>query len=75
MPLEQRLWAAPDGAVCMVKVRGDAPHFEVLVVRSGTVLARRRFYAEASAYMLGESWRPAPVPNRWDDTSPVEQHF
>jgi hypothetical protein len=53
----ERLWALPDGTVCLLVQRADAPCFEICVVRGEEVLRQGRLYARGSALMLAETWR------------------
>lgn len=53
----QRLWAMPDGTLCLLIEREDAPRFEIYVVRGEAVLRQNRLYARGSAQMLAETWR------------------
>ena len=53
----ERLWSMEDGTVCLLVERGDAPRFEICVVRDEEVLRQNRLYARGSAQMLAETWR------------------
>jgi hypothetical protein len=53
----ERLWAMPDGTICLLVEREDAPRFEICVVRGEEVLRQNRLYARGSAHMLAETWR------------------
>jgi hypothetical protein len=53
----ERLWAIPDGTICLLVEREDAPRYEICVVRGEDVLRQNRLYARGSAQMLAETWR------------------
>jgi hypothetical protein len=53
----ERLWGMPDGTICLLVERQDAPRFEICVVRGEQVLRQNRLYARGSAHMLAETWR------------------
>lgn len=53
----ERLWALGDGTICLLVDRGDAPRYEVCVVRGDHVLRENRLYARGTAQMLAETWR------------------
>jgi len=53
----ERLWSLPDGTICLLVERADAPCFEICVVRAEEVLRQSRLYARGSALTLAEAWR------------------
>ena len=53
----ERLWSLGDGTICLLVDRGDAPRFEVCVVRGDHVLRENRLFARGTAQMLAETWR------------------
>ena len=62
----ERLWSMPDGTICLLVEREDAPRFEICVIRGEDVLRQNRLYARGSAHMLAETWLSnlsrAPLP-------------
>jgi hypothetical protein len=76
----ERLWSMDDGTVCLLVERGDAPRFEICVVRDEEVLRQNRLYARGSAQMLAETWRSnlQRVTNRRSSVSeaaPLRRHL
>ena len=53
----ERLWSLGDDTICLLVDRGDAPRYEVCVVRGDHVLRENRLYARGTAQMLAETWR------------------
>ena len=53
----ERLWALDDGTICLLVDRGDAPRYDVCVVRGDHVLRENRLFARGTAQMLAETWR------------------
>lgn len=53
----ERLWSLDDGTICLLVDRGDAPRYEVCVVRGDHVLRENRLFARGTAQMLAETWR------------------
>jgi len=53
----ERLWSLGDGTICLLVDRGDAPRYEVCVVRGDQVLRENRLFARGTAQMLAETWR------------------
>jgi hypothetical protein len=57
--LEERLWTASDGTVCVLSTCATPPMYVVSLVRNTQVLRERRLYGLASAKMLAQGWREA----------------
>jgi hypothetical protein len=58
----EQLWTLPDGTVCQLAVRADAPCYELSVKRGNDILRVSRLYARGSAHMLAETWRRTLTP-------------
>jgi hypothetical protein len=52
----ERLWATPDGTVCLLAVHDTPPMYSITIVRGEEVLRERRVYGRASAQMLAQGW-------------------
>jgi hypothetical protein len=50
------LWVQPDGTICRLSELDEAPRFELVLVRSGSILRCRRLYSPAAAQVLAHSW-------------------
>ena len=61
-----RLWMLPDGTICLLVEREQAPCFEISVMKGEMVVRQDRLYARATAEMIAETWRtrlaPSPAP-------------
>jgi hypothetical protein len=60
----QQLWNSPDGTLCLMIERDEAPRFEICVLKGDHVLRQDRLYGRASAQMLAETWRSSLPPVR-----------
>jgi hypothetical protein len=52
----ERLWTSADGTVCLLATCDAPPLYAVSLVRNEKVVRECRFYGDASARMVAQSW-------------------
>lgn len=53
----RELWADPDGTICRLSEVDESPRFELLLLRSGTILRCQRLHSPEAAHVLAATWR------------------